>query len=159
MMVTFFMNGKTLRQLASEDGFYSTFSYCETGVKDETVDKRMKRMKNVMLTVEKYRADESEEAIQAAIALIQKKIVDWSSISALADGVILGEEPPAKRPRTDTEDTETPKKNTTDAKRHKIGYLFFAAKMENDAWGTKMFGDAWTNIKIVEPQKLAKLKK
>ncbi|CAI5457668.1 unnamed protein product [Closterium sp. Yama58-4] len=151
--VTFLMDGKTLRQLSSEKSFYPTFSYIEKGVKDDTGDKKMKRMRNVMLTVEKYRANESEEATRDAIAKIQKDVVDRSSISALADGVILGNEPPPKR--------DNPGKDkTTENKRRKVGYLFFAAQMEGDAWGEKMFGeDVWKQIKIDEPKKLAKLKK
>ncbi|CAI5476053.1 unnamed protein product [Closterium sp. Yama58-4] len=123
------------------------------GVKDDTGDKKMKRMRNVMLTVEKYKANESEEATRDAIAKIQKDVVDRSSISALADGVILGNEPPPKR--------DNPGKDkTTENKRRKVGYLFFAAQMEGDAWGEKMFGeDVWKQIKIDEPKKLAKLKK
>ncbi|CAI5464296.1 unnamed protein product [Closterium sp. Yama58-4] len=151
--VTFFMDGKTLRQLSSEKSFYPTFSYIEKGVKDDTGDKKMKRMRNVMLTVEKYRANESEEATRDAIAKIQKDVVGRSSISTLADGVILGNEPPPKR--------DNPGKDkTTENKRRKVGYLLFAAQMEGDAWGEKMFGeDVWKQIKIDEPKKLAKLKK
>ncbi|CAI5513071.1 unnamed protein product [Closterium sp. Naga37s-1] len=151
--VTFFMDGKTLSQLSSEKDFYPTFSYIEKGKKDDTDDKKMKRMRNVMLTVEKYRANESEEATRAAIAKIQKDVVDRSSISALADGVIFGKEPPPKRDNSG-------KDKTTENKRRTVGYLFFAAKMEGDAWGETMFGkDDWKQIKIEEPKMLAKLKK
>ncbi|CAI5470526.1 unnamed protein product [Closterium sp. Yama58-4] len=151
--VTFLMEGKTLRQLSSEKSFYPTFSYIEKGVKDDAGDKKMKRMRNVMLAVEKYRANETEEATRDAIAKIEKGVVGRSSISALADGVILGNEPPPKR--------DNPGKDkTTENKRRKVGYLLFAAQMVGDGWGEKMFGkDVWKKIKIEEPLKLAKLKK
>ncbi|CAI5478480.1 unnamed protein product [Closterium sp. Yama58-4] len=151
--VIFLMEGKTLRQLSSEKSFYPTFSYIEKGVKDDTGDKKMKRMRNVMLAVEKYRANEMEEATRDATAKIEKDVVGRSSISALADGVILGNEPPPKR--------DNPGKDkTTENKRRKVGYLLFAAQMVGDGWGEKMFGkDVWKKIKIEEPKKLAKLKK
>ncbi|CAI5486707.1 unnamed protein product [Closterium sp. Naga37s-1] len=159
---SFLVEGRTLRAVAEDPRFIVKWAHFKRGeecedekgkfkptvrldAKDGTCEKQLRRIHKAMLAVEKFRVDDSVEAMTNDV-----NVLFQTSPSVFADGLIVKEKRGTKRQRTST----VGGKSLTDDAQERVSYLLVLNGLRDDTWGEELFGKAqWMTIKDVESQK------